>query len=89
MSMNRREFLQILAAASAAGFALDSRQVLAGNAPANYYDLPTFGNVSLMHMTDCHAQLKPIYFREPNVNLGIGDSVGKVPHLVGEHLLKA
>ena len=88
MSMNRREFLQILAAASAAGFALDSRQVLAGNAPANYYDLPTFGNVSLMHMTDCHAQLKPIYFREPNVNLGIGDSVGKVPHLVGEHLLK-
>jgi sulfur-oxidizing protein SoxB len=89
MSMNRREFLQILAAASAAGFALDSRQALAGNAPANYYDLPAFGNVSLMHMTDCHAQLKPIYFREPNVNLGIGDSVGKVPHLVGEHLLKA
>ncbi len=89
MSMNRREFLQILAAASAAGFALDSRQVLAGNAPANYYDLPTFGNVSLMHMTDCHAQLKPIWFREPNVNLGVGESVGKVPHLVGEHLLKA
>jgi len=89
MSMNRREFLQILAAASAAGFALDSRQALAGNAPANYYDLPTFGNVSLMHMTDCHAQLKPIYFREPNVNLGVGGSVGKVPHLVGEHLLKA
>jgi sulfur-oxidizing protein SoxB len=89
MSMNRREFLQILAAASAAGFALDSRQVLAGNAPANYYDLPAFGNVSLMHMTDCHAQLKPIWFREPNVNLGVGESVGKVPHLVGEHLLKA
>jgi sulfur-oxidizing protein SoxB len=89
MSMNRREFLQILAAASAAGFALDSRQVLAGNAPANYYDLPAFGNVSLMHMTDCHAQLKPIYFREPNVNLGVAGAVGKVPHLVGEHLLKA
>ena len=89
MSMNRREFLQILAAASAAGFALDSRQALAGNVPANYYDIPSFGNVSLMHMTDCHAQLKPIYFREPNVNLGVGGSVGKVPHLVGEHLLKA
>jgi len=87
--MNRREFLQILAAASAAGFALDSRQALAGNVPANYYDIPTFGNVSLMHMTDCHAQLKPIYFREPNVNLGVGNAVGKVPHLVGEHLLKA
>jgi sulfur-oxidizing protein SoxB len=89
MSMQRREFLQILAAAAAGGFALDSRQALAGNAPANYYDIPTFGNVSLMHMTDCHAQLKPIYFREPNVNLGVGASVGKVPHLVGEHLLKA
>ncbi len=89
MSMNRREFLQILAAASAAGFVLDSRQALAGNVPSNYYDLPAFGNVSLMHMTDCHAQLKPIWFREPNVNLGVGSAVGKVPHLVGEHLLKA
>jgi sulfur-oxidizing protein SoxB len=87
--MNRREFLQILAAASAAGFVLDSRQVMAGNAPSNYYDIPVSGNVSLMHMTDCHAQLKPIWFREPNVNLGVGGSVGKVPHLVGEHLLKA
>ena len=89
MSMSRREFLQVLAAASAAGFALNSRQALAGNVPANYYDIPTFGNVSLMHMTDCHAQLLPIYFREPNVNLGVGDALGKVPHLVGEHLLKA
>ncbi|HNA83224.1 MAG TPA: thiosulfohydrolase SoxB [Thiobacillaceae bacterium] len=88
MSMNRREFLQILAAAAAGGFALDSRQALAGNAPANYYDVPAYGNVSLMHMTDCHAQLLPIYFREPNVNLGVGEAVGKVPHLVGEHLLK-
>ncbi len=87
--MNRREFLQVLAAASASGLVLDSREALAGKAPANYYDLPAFGNVSLMHMTDCHAQLKPIYFREPNVNLGVGGSVGKVPHLVGEHLLKA
>ena len=87
--MNRREFLQVLAAASASGLALDSRDALAGKAPANYYDMPTFGNVSLMHMTDCHAQLKPIYFREPSVNLGVGGSVGKVPHLVGEHLLKA
>jgi sulfur-oxidizing protein SoxB len=43
-----------------------------------------------LHITDCHAQLMPIYFREPNVNLGVGDIMaGKVPHLVGEHLLKA
>ncbi len=88
MSMTRREFLQVLAAASAAGLALDGKQVLAGNAPASFYDLPPFGNVSLMHMTDCHAQLLPIYFREPSVNLGVGEAAGRVPHLVGEHLLR-
>jgi S-sulfosulfanyl-L-cysteine sulfohydrolase len=43
---------------------------------------------SFLHFTDCHAQLLPIYFREPSVNLGIGDSMGQPPHLVGEHLLK-
>jgi sulfur-oxidizing protein SoxB len=50
--------------------------------------LPKFGNVSMMHFTDCHAQLLPIYFREPDVNIGIGAATGKAPHLVGEHLLK-
>ncbi len=89
MSMNRREFLQILAAASAAGFALDSRTLLAAQGGEKLYDLPRFGNVSLLHFTDCHAQLMPIHFREPNVNLGLGGARGKAPHLVGEHLLKA
>ena len=89
MSMNRREFLHILAAASAAGFALDSRELLAAQGGGKLYDLPRFGNVSLLHFTDCHAQLLPIYFREPNVNLGIGRAVGRAPHLVGEHLLRA
>ena len=89
MSMNRREFLQILAAASAAGFALDSRELLAAQSGAKIYDLPRFGNVSLLHFTDCHAQLQPIFFREPNVNLGLGAAKGRAPHLVGEHLLKA
>lgn len=86
--MNRREFLQILAVAAASGMAIDSKQALAGNAPSSFYDLPQFGNVSLMHMTDCHAQLLPIYFREPNVNIGIGSALGQPPHLVGEYLLK-
>jgi sulfur-oxidizing protein SoxB len=45
--------------------------------------------VSLLHFTDCHAQLLPQHFREPNVNLGIGPAKGQPPHLVGEHLLKA
>jgi sulfur-oxidizing protein SoxB len=88
MSMNRREFLQILAAASAGGLVLQSEASAAEKAAAAFYDLPRFGNVSLLHMTDCHAQLLPIYFREPNVNLGLGTQLGHPPHLVGERLLK-
>ena len=89
MSMTRREFLEVLAVAAASGMALDSRQALAGEVPKNFYQLPKFGNVSFMHFTDCHAQLLPIYFREPNANIGVGIANGKAPHLVGEHFLKA
>jgi len=53
------------------------------------YELPRFGNVSFLHMTDCHAQLRPIYFREPSVNIGVASMSGKLPHLVGEQLLAA
>ena len=49
----------------------------------------TFGNVSLIHITDIHAQLKPIYFREPSVNIGVGDNRGQVPHLTGADFRKA
>ncbi|HEY6096261.1 MAG TPA: thiosulfohydrolase SoxB [Gallionellaceae bacterium] len=89
MSMNRREFLQLLAAASAAGFALNSKTALSAESAGGFYDLARFGNVSLMHITDTHAQLQPIYFREPNVNIGLGSSRNKAPHLVGEKLLKS
>lgn len=88
MSMSRREFLQVLAAAAASGLALDSKAVLAGKLPSGYYDMPPKGNVSFLHFTDCHAQLLPIWFREPNVNLGVGSMAGNVPHLVGHHFLK-
>ena len=87
--MDRREFLNVLAIASAAGLPLASREALAAADGGKLYDLPRFGNVSLLHMTDCHAQLMPIHFREPNVNLGIAGAAGRAPHLVGEHLLKA
>ena len=85
--MNRREFLQVLAAASAAGFPLAGRGAAAQNA-SNVYDVPRFGNVHLLHFTDCHAQLLPTYFREPSANLGVGDAAGRPPHLVGEALLR-
>src|SRR5664279_2313261 len=86
--MNRREFLQVLAAASAAGFPVAGRAATPQKA-ASVYDVPRFGNVHLLHFTDCHAQLKPTYFREADVNLGLAAAKGQPPHLVGEHLLRA
>ena len=90
MSLSKREFLQVLGAASVAGMGLARyAEADAATAEKGLYDLPRFGQVSFLHMTDCHAQLRPIYFREPNVNVGIGSMQGQWPHLVGEHLLKA
>jgi sulfur-oxidizing protein SoxB len=89
MTLTKREFLQVMVSASVAGMALSRYGAAdAATAEQGLYDLAPFGNVSLLHMTDCHAQLKPIYFREPNVNLGLGSMRGQLPHLVGEHLLK-
>ena len=90
MNLSKRDFLQVMTAASAAGMALSRyADADAASAEQGLYDLPPFGNVSLLHMTDCHAQLKPIYFREPSVNIGLGAMQGQLPHLVGERLLKA
>ena len=90
MNLSKREFLQVLGAASAAGLSLGRwADADAATAQRGLYDLPQFGNVSLLHMTDCHAQLLPVHFREPTVNIGIGSMQGQLPHLVGESLLKA
>jgi S-sulfosulfanyl-L-cysteine sulfohydrolase len=86
--LDRREFLQALAIAGAAGLPVASPRALAADGDA-FYDIPRFGNVSLLHMTDCHAQLLPVHFREPSVNLGIGRSAGVPPHLVGRKFLDA
>jgi sulfur-oxidizing protein SoxB len=56
--------------------------------PSDLYEVPKFGNVTLLHITDTHAQLNPVFFREPNVNIGIGPAFGKAPHVVGEAFLK-
>jgi len=88
MNMNRREFLQMLAIASAGGFLLRNGESFAASNAAYLYDLPKYGNVSLLHITDTHAQLNPMYFREPEINLGVGAMSGLPPHLVGNALLK-
>ena len=94
MSLSRREFLEMLAVASAAGFGLSACDSSNNKAnatpkqPGNVYEVPPFGNVTLLHFTDCHAQLMPTYYREPNINIGVGKATGKPPHLVGEALLK-
>ena len=89
MNLSKREFFQVLGAGTMAGMGLGAyAEADAATAANGLYDIPKFGNVSFLHMTDCHAQLKPIYFREPNMNLGFGSMKGQLPHLVGEHLLK-
>lgn len=86
--MNRREFLQVLAVASAGGMAFPGGEAQAARAARQLYDVPRFGNVHLLHFTDCHAQLRPVHFREPSVNLGVAQWAGKPPHLVGNAFLR-
>ncbi len=90
MNLSRREFLELLAA-GAAGIGLcacnSNTPSIATASAANLYDVPTFGNLTLLHFTDCHAQLRPIYYREPSANIGAGAARNKPPHLVGEALL--
>ncbi|MEY2954212.1 MAG: hypothetical protein RLZZ401_2299, partial [Pseudomonadota bacterium] len=89
MNLSTREFFQVMGAAGVAGLGLGRfADADAATAARGLYDLPRFGNVSFLHMTDCHAQLKPVHFREPSINLGFGNMAGKLPHLVGEHMLK-
>ena len=89
MDMTRREFVQVLAGAVACGLPLAHRGASAAEPSARLYELPApAGNVTLLHFTDSHAQLLPLHFREPDVNLGFGEALGRPPHLVGEALLR-
>lgn len=92
--ISRRDFLQVGMAASAivgaSGFGqwgrLAAQQSLTQD---QLLQFDTFGNVSLIHITDIHGQLKPIHFREPSVNIGVGGNRGAVPHITGADFRKA
>ncbi len=81
--MDRRSFLRWLGVAAGAG----AMPRVAFAADDDLYDIGRFGNVRLLHLTDTHAQLQPVYFREPSVNIGVGAMRGQPPHLVGRAFL--
>ncbi|MBL7004819.1 MAG: 5'-nucleotidase C-terminal domain-containing protein [Gammaproteobacteria bacterium] len=86
---DRRDFIKLLGAGAAAGLpALWPSSALSRQAPQDFYDMPMNGNARILHITDVHGQLLPVYFREPNVNLGVGDAYARPPHVVGKDLLK-
>jgi len=86
--LSRREFVYMMSVLGAAPvFANSHTRSVETNKLEDYYKLKNFGNVRLLHMTDSHAQLMPVYFREPSVNLGFHGNFGKPPHIVGEKLL--
>ena len=91
--ISRRHFLQASIASSFIFNSLginNSAKVMAQQkiSEKNLLDFKNFGNVSIMHITDIHGQLKPLYFREPDINLGVGNVLGKPPHITGKEFLK-
>jgi len=84
--MERREFGKMLALGAAAGLALPGVSPRA--ITQTPYDIASMGNVHLLHMTDAHAQLMPMYYREPSENIGIHGARNRSPHLVGKALLE-
>ncbi|MEJ8573044.1 thiosulfohydrolase SoxB [Microbaculum marinum] len=90
---SRREFLQASVAAAAilgtgSGLPLSRLAAQQGLTEEDLLGLSPFGNVTLLHLTDIHAQLVPVYFREPSVNIGVGDMAGVPPHVTGADFLK-
>ncbi|HEY7243917.1 MAG TPA: thiosulfohydrolase SoxB [Xanthobacteraceae bacterium] len=83
--MDRRNFLRLLGAAAASG---SMPPIGAAAEDDDLYAIGRFGSVRVLHITDTHAQLLPVHFREPSVNLGIGAMRGKPPHLVGRAFLE-
>ena len=86
MSVTRREFMQAIGLA-AGSFALTPAALAKNLKPANLSRFEPKGNLTILHTTDSHAQLVPIYYREPDTNIGVGRNKGKPPHLTGTALL--
>jgi len=88
MDVSRRDLLKLLAVGATAGLA--PREVEAdASAPERLLEFPPLGNVTLLHLTDSHATLQPILYREPDTLLGVGDERGKPPYLTGAEFLRA
>jgi sulfur-oxidizing protein SoxB len=87
--ISRRDFIQaVLAAAALSGGSL--RPVLAQGrlTQDELLRFPGLGNVTLIHVADIHGQLVPLHFREPSVNIGVGEAKGAVPHVTGRAFLE-
>ena len=84
--MRRRDVLKLFTAAALSGVV--PYGIGRAAEADDLYSVGKFGNARVLHMTDTHAQLTPVHFREPSVNLGIGDMTGRPPHLVGDAFLK-
>lgn len=89
--LTRRDFLQVAAAASVvmSGAPLARASARQSITQDTLLAMKPVGQVTLLNFTDIHAQLMPLYFREPSVNLGVGAAHGMVPHLSGKAFLKA
>ena len=86
--LSRRDFIQVAAATAAlvpGGWTRAFAQQRLTQAELLAFE--PLGNVTLLHVTDIHGQLRPLYFREPSTNLGVGEAKGLVPHLTGKALL--
>ncbi len=90
--LNRRDMLKLLGlgtvSVSIPGLISCQSKNKAAAIPQDFYSLPMKGKARILHITDVHGQLNPVYFREPNVNLGVGAAYGRPPHVVGNKLLE-
>jgi len=85
--ISRRDLVKLLAIAAGAGLA--PRALEAADGPARLLAFEPLGNVTLLHLTDTHGTLRPVFYREPDTVLGVGAERGKAPFLTGEALLRA